>query len=116
LDLACRSNKGGKNSTHYVVTKSDVDHGTLQSAGEGGQLVPGLLRPADLGRDYVHSHEEAELRLSFHGFRATLRTWAEEQTDASFEVKESCLDRAVDTGVVSACQKSDRLEKRRALL
>lgn len=48
-----------------------------------------------------------------HGFRATFRTWAEEQTDASFEVKESTLGHVVDTGVVEAYQRSDRMKKRR---
>lgn len=51
-----------------------------------------------------------------HGFRATFRTWAEEQTDVAFEVKESVLGHMVDTGVVGAYQRSDRLEKRRSLL
>ena len=51
-----------------------------------------------------------------HGFRASFRTWVEEQTDAAFEVKEACLGHVVDTGVVGAYQRSDRLEKRRALL
>jgi integrase len=51
-----------------------------------------------------------------HGFRASFRTWVEEQTDAAFEVKEACLGHAVDTGVVGAYQRSDRLEKRRHLL
>lgn len=51
-----------------------------------------------------------------HGFRATFRTWAEEQTEAPFELKESILGHAVDTGVVAAYQRSDRFEKRRELL
>lgn len=51
-----------------------------------------------------------------HGFRATFRTWAEEQTDFPFEVKESALGHNVDNGVVGAYQRSDRLEKRRLLL
>lgn len=51
-----------------------------------------------------------------HGFRATFRTWVEEQTDAPFEVKEAALGHVVDTGVVAAYQRSDRMEKRRALL
>lgn len=51
-----------------------------------------------------------------HGFRATFRTWAEEQTDATHEVKEAALGHVVDTGVVGAYQRSDRFEKRRALL
>ena len=51
-----------------------------------------------------------------HGFRASFRTWVEEQTDASFEVKEACLGHAVDSKVVEAYQRSDRFEKRRSLL
>lgn len=51
-----------------------------------------------------------------HGFRSTFRTWAEECTDASFEVKEACLGHVVDNGVIGAYQRSDRLELRRSLL
>lgn len=51
-----------------------------------------------------------------HGFRTTFRTWAEEMTDAAFEVKEAALGHAVDTGVIRAYQRSDRLEKRRQLM
>ncbi len=51
-----------------------------------------------------------------HGFRATFRTWAEECTDAPFEVKESILGHAVDQGVVGAYQRSDRIELRRLVL
>jgi integrase len=51
-----------------------------------------------------------------HGFRASFRTWLEEQTDAPFEVKEATLGHQVDTGVVGAYQRSDRLEKRRKLM
>ena len=51
-----------------------------------------------------------------HGFRATFRTWAEEVADAPREVKEACLGHVVDGGVVRAYQRSDRLQKRRALI
>ncbi|KCV82458.1 phage integrase, catalytic core [Actibacterium atlanticum] len=51
-----------------------------------------------------------------HGFRATFRTWVEEQTDTPFEVKEASLGHNVDTGVVGAYQRSDRLEKRAVLM
>lgn len=51
-----------------------------------------------------------------HGFRASFRTWCEEQTDTPFEVKESALGHAVDTDVVRAYQRSDRLERRQALM
>ncbi len=51
-----------------------------------------------------------------HGFRGTFRTWAEEQTETPFEVKEAALGHAVDTGVVGAYQRSDRLNRRRELL
>ena len=51
-----------------------------------------------------------------HGFRASFRTWVEEQTETPFEVKEATLGHMVDAGVVGAYQRSDRLEKRRALM
>lgn len=51
-----------------------------------------------------------------HGFRATFRTWVEEQTDTPFEVKETVLGHSVDSEVVRAYQRSDRLEKRRKLM
>lgn len=51
-----------------------------------------------------------------HGFRATFRTWVEEQTTTPFEVKESALGHAVDAGVVAAYQRSDRLSARRTLM
>lgn len=51
-----------------------------------------------------------------HGFRATFRTWAEEQTDATYEVKETILGHKVGSNVERAYQRSDLLEKRRALL
>jgi len=51
-----------------------------------------------------------------HGFRSSFRSWAEEMTDTPFEVKESALGHVVDSGVVGAYQRSDRLEKRRALM
>lgn len=51
-----------------------------------------------------------------HGFRSTFRTWAEECTDAPFEVKEAILGHQVDAGVVGAYQRSDRLEGRRYII
>lgn len=51
-----------------------------------------------------------------HGFRATFRTWVEEQTDADYETKEAALGHAVDSGVVRAYQRSDRFEKRRKIM
>jgi integrase len=51
-----------------------------------------------------------------HGFRATFRTWVEEQTNTDYEVKEATLGHVVDNGVVRAYQRSDRFAKRRDLM
>ncbi|NSY37558.1 tyrosine-type recombinase/integrase [Leisingera sp. ANG59] len=51
-----------------------------------------------------------------HGFRATFRTWVEEETDTLYEVKESALGHQVDGEVVRAYQRSDRLSKRADLM
>jgi len=55
------------------------------------------------------------LKARPHGFRASFRTWLEEQTDAPFEVKEAALGHHVDTGVVGAYQRSDRFEQRKRM-
>ena len=60
--------------------------------------------------------ERAGYEARPHGFRATFRTWVEEQTDTPYEVKEACLGHAVDDGVVRAYQRSDRIDRRRELL
>lgn len=51
-----------------------------------------------------------------HGLRATFRSWAEECTEAPFEVKEACLGHVVDKGVVGAYQRGERLQQRAKIL
>ncbi len=51
-----------------------------------------------------------------HGFRATFRTWSEEQTDAEYEVAEAALGHTVESKVTRAYQRSDRLDKRLELM
>ena len=51
-----------------------------------------------------------------HGFRSTFRTWAEETTDASYEVKEACLGHTIGSEVERAYQRSDLLKKRLVLM
>ncbi len=50
-----------------------------------------------------------------HGFRSSLRTWAEE-TGQPYEVAETTLGHVVGNAVERAYQRSDLIEKRRALL
>ena len=51
-----------------------------------------------------------------HGLRATFRTWAENETDADWETKETCLGHVVCNQVERAYQRSDLLRKRTTLL
>lgn len=51
-----------------------------------------------------------------HGFRASFRTWVEEQTDAAYEVKETALGHTVGSTTERAYQRSDILDKRRLLM
>ncbi|MEL6666422.1 MAG: site-specific integrase [Pseudomonadota bacterium] len=51
-----------------------------------------------------------------HGLRATFRTWAENETDADWETKESALGHTVGNSVERAYQRSDRVNKRRRLM
>lgn len=51
-----------------------------------------------------------------HGFRATFRTWAENETDADWETKEGVLGHVVGNAVERAYQRSDRINRRRSLI
>lgn len=51
-----------------------------------------------------------------HGFRSSFRTWAENESDATWDVKEASLGHSVGSAVERAYQRSDRLEQRRKLM
>ena len=51
-----------------------------------------------------------------HGFRASFRTWASEQTNADHAVMELSLAHAVGDQTERAYARSDLLDKRRRLL
>lgn len=88
----------------------------VEACGEGEYLFPALRGApiSDMAMSKFMRENGYEARP--HGFRATFRTWAEEQTDAEHETKEAALGHIVDTATVSAYQRSDRFEKRRTLM
>ena len=108
-------------------TKSGREHRIPLSA-EASQIIrqmkangSALLFPTERGKAMSDATMSAFMKREGyearpHGFRATFRTWVEEQTDTAFEVKETALGHNVDTGVVGAYQRSDRLEKRAELM
>jgi integrase len=51
-----------------------------------------------------------------HGFRASLRDWLAEATDAPHEVAETVLGHVAGSAVVRAYRRSDFLEQRRVLM
>lgn len=51
-----------------------------------------------------------------HGFRASFRTWADEETRASYEAKETALAHKVGSVIERSYARSNLLDQRRALL
>lgn len=60
--------------------------------------------------------KRAKMTARPHGLRATFRTWAENETSADWETKESVLGHVVGSAVERSYQRSDLLEKRKELL
>jgi integrase len=89
---------------------------TARKLSKGDHLFPSYRgKPvSDAAMSTMMKREGYEARP--HGFRATFRTWVEEQTDTPFEIKESALGHTVDSEVVRSYQRSDRLDKRRHLI
>lgn len=109
-------------------TKTGVEHKVPLTV-EALQLISeakfsddkGLLFPNDKGKplsDMAMSSlmKRESMTARPHGFRSTFRTWAEECSDASWEVKETVLGHRVGSEVERAYQRSDLLSSRRALL
>jgi integrase len=88
-------------------TRSDKNSSFLFTTDKGSPL-------SDAAMSGLMKRENMTARP--HGFRSTFRTWAEECTDASFEVKETVLGHRVGNEVERAYQRSDLLDKRRDLL
>jgi integrase len=77
------------------------------------------------GRDGKTRMDEKSMRVilgnmdvpvTVHGFRATFKSWATEQTEFSWEVIELCLAHKVGTAVARAYLRGDALEKRREIM
>lgn len=61
-------------------------------------------------------NDEFDNQFTVHGFRSSFRQWAAECTDFSSEVIERCLQHSIGTEAMRAYDRSDYLEKRRAVL
>jgi len=59
---------------------------------------------------------DLDLTCASHGFRATFRTWADEQTSAPHHVMEQALAHKIASGVERAYRRGDLFEKRRKLM
>jgi integrase len=57
-----------------------------------------------------------DVRVTVHGFRATFKSWATEQTQYPWEVIELCLAHKVGTAVAQSYLRGDALEKRREVM
>jgi len=111
--------KRTKNGREHRVPLVDEATKVIKIAKNGNDQV--LLFPSQRGLPLSDAAMAAFMKRAGydarpHGFRATFRTWVEEQTDTAYEVKEAALGHVVDTGTVRAYQRSDRLEKRRELM
>ncbi len=114
--LASERTKTGREHRVPLTPEALAIVGIARGRSPNDFLFPALRgKPiSDMAMSTFMKREGYEARP--HGFRTTFRTWAEEQTDAAFEVKEAALGHHVDAGVVGAYQRSDRLDKRRDLM
>ena len=113
--LPANRTKSGR--AHRIPLSHEASNIVSQMKANGSPL----LFPTERGKEMSDATMSAFMKREGydarpHGFRATFRTWVEEQTDTPFEVKETALAHNVDTGVVGAYQRSDRLKKRANLM
>ena len=111
-----------KQGIEHRVPLSDASREVLRRARARG--TTGLIFPsADRKRPLSDMSLMQLLRrtglagdTTVHGFRASFRTWAMEQTDVSWSVGESALAHSLGDSTEQAYARSDLLERRRVLM
>ncbi len=76
--------------------------------GPRGKVISDMSMSAKMRRDCLDERP--------HGFRASFRTWADEETRASYEAKETALAHKVGSVIERSYARSNLLDQRRALL
>ena len=83
----------------------------------------GFIFASQRGRNVItdagvskYVREVRELPYKVHGFRSSLRTWADAETDAPYEIKEMLLAHKERNRTARAYIRTDYLDERRALL
>ena len=79
-------------------------------------LFPSVRHGVMSGATLTKLCKDLQISGTPHGFRSSFRTWAEEQTNVDFAVKELCLAHAVGSSVERAYNRTTLLEKRRRLM
>ena len=114
--------KGRKNRTSdFRIPLTDEARRVIEAAKvyERG----GYIFASERGKNVItdvgvskYMRETRGLKYKVHGFRSSLRTWADEQTTAPIEAKAMLLSHKVGTQVEQAYIRTDYLDERRALL
>ena len=95
-DAACR-----------IVEAMQGRHSTLVFPSASGAVMSGVTLQTALRRCVDNA--------TVHGFRASYRTFADEETDADYAVKEMAIGHVVGSQVVRAYARGDLMRKRREL-
>ncbi|MBO9432566.1 integrase arm-type DNA-binding domain-containing protein [Ruegeria sp. R13_0] len=77
-----------------------------------GFLFPGVRKGVISDASMSRHMERLELEARPHGFRSSFRTWADEATNTSYEVKETAIGHKVGSAVSRAYQRSDYFDER----
>jgi integrase len=80
-----------------------------------GFLFPGVRKGVISDASMARHMERMGLEARPHGFRSSFRTWADEATNAAYEVKEAAIGHAVGSAVSRAYARGDMLEERAGL-
>ncbi len=81
----------------------------------GGFLFPGVRKGVISDASMARHMERRGLEARPHGFRSSLRTWADEATSTPYEVKETAIGHKVGSAVSRSYARSDYLAERATL-
>ena len=113
-----------KSGKEHRVPLSDATEEVLRQARQlddgSGLIFPSPAHPGRMLSDMTLTKTLRTTglasRATCHGFRASFRTWALEQTDAPWSVAEASLAHVVGNPVEAAYARGDQFDKRRSLM
>jgi integrase len=110
-----------KSNRDHVVPLSELAMQILHEMQEikvSNYIFPGTIDGEPMDQTILRylKNQMGYSEITVHGFRSSFRTWADDETDAVWEIKEACIAHKIPSRTERAYARGSFLEKRKVLM